>query len=512
MPIEFAQFPANWKQPLYWVEIDPSMAGLPTNRQPCLLVGQKLPEGKAPVNIPIPIGTLAQAVDQFGAGSMLARMFDIFMRNNVAHEMYGLAPPDPVGAVKASGTITVTSAPTEAGTIHLYIGGMLVPVVVTSTDSAAQVATKILAAIEDDERLPVTATIVSGSTADISLTCKWPGQSGNDIILMDSYKGTLAGERLPTGLVLTYSNQGKLTGGAGVPIFDDAIAALADEAYEYVALPYNDGTSIDAWDAEYGFSDTGRWGWMRQAYGLVFSAYRGDYATTITWGQTNNSGTLSWMTVEPTAPSPIWEWASAYCAKAARALLNDPARPLQTLELTGISGARKHERWTVTELNNFAGVGIATQHMGPNHVPQIQRETTGYQLNLYGHGDDAYELVTTLATLARLIRNQRHAITSKYPRHKLADDGTRFGVGQKIVTPSIIKAELVAQYRIDEFNGLVENVRAFKANLQVERDPNDPNRVNVLYPPDLINQLRIFAVLAQFRLQYDRGIDTAIAA
>ena len=44
----------------------------------------------------------------------------------------------------------------------------------------------------------------------------------------------------------------------------------------------------------------------------------------------------------------------------------------------------------------------------------------------------------------------------------------------------------------------------------VERDPNDPNRLNVLYPPDLINQLRIFAVLAQFRLQYDRGIDTVI--
>jgi hypothetical protein len=60
------------------------------------------------------------------------------------------------------------------------------------------------------------------------------------------------------------------------------------------------------------------------------------------------------------------------------------------------------------------------------------------------------------------------------------------------------------------YNGLVENLSAFKQNLIVERDPNDPNRVNVLYPPDLINQLRIFAVLAQFRLQYDRGIDSQI--
>ena len=74
------------------------------------------------------------------------------------------------------------------------------------------------------------------------------------------------------------------------------------------------------------------------------------------------------------------------------------------------------------------------------------------------------------------------------------------------------KAELIAEYRNDEFSGLVENAAAFKANLIVERDTNNPNRVNVLYPPDLVNQLRVFAVLAQFRLQFDRGVDTQIAA
>ena len=61
-----------------------------------------------------------------------------------------------------------------------------------------------------------------------------------------------------------------------------------------------------------------------------------------------------------------------------------------------------------------------------------------------------------------MLRNQRHAITTKYPRHKLANDGTRFGPGQAIVTPGIIKAELVAQYRHDEWNGLVEDTRNFK--------------------------------------------------
>ena len=202
-------------------------------------------------------------------------------------------------------------------------------------------------------------------------------------------------------------------------------------------------------------------------------------------------------------PSPLRRLSS-------RPPTNDPARPLQTLSLNRILPAQAEQRFILPELNSLSGVGIATQKTGSDQQPMIMRETTTYQLNLYSQSDDAYELCTTMATLTRLIRNQRHAITTKFPRHKLANDGTRFGPGQAIVTPGIIKAELIAEYRQDEYNGLVEDVRNFKRNLLVERDPNNPNRVNVLSPPDLINQLRVFAVLAQFRLQYDRGIDVEI--
>ena len=96
--------------------------------------------------------------------------------------------------------------------------------------------------------------------------------------------------------------------------------------------------------------------------------------------------------------------------------------------------------------------------------------------------------------MAALLRGQRQVITTKYARCKLANDGTRFGPGQRVATPGIIKAELVSNYRVDMFNGFVEDIRNFKNHLIVERDTNNPNRLNVLYPPDLINQLRIFAV------------------
>ena len=49
---------------------------------------------------------------------------------------------------------------------------------------------------------------------------------------------------------------------------------------------------------------------------------------------------------------------------------------------------------------------------------------------------------------------------------------------------------------------IVENYELFKQYLVVERDASDPNRLNTLFPPDYVNQLRVFAVVNQFRLQY----------
>lgn len=101
-----------------------------------------------------------------------------------------------------------------------------------------------------------------------------------------------------------------------------------------------------------------------------------------------------------------------------------------------------------------------------------------------------------------MIRRLKSVITSKYGRHKLASDGTRFGQGQAIVTPAVIRAELCAMYRQLEREGIVKQFEVFKQHLKVERHPNDPNRINVLFPPDYVNQLRVFALLNQFRLQY----------
>lgn len=512
MPISFANIPQNIKLPLYWVELDPSRAGLPSINLRALMVGVMTSAGDAVKDVALPIGSQAQADAAFGPGSELSRMFQAYYSNNFANEVWGLPVAEPTAGVAATGAITITTAPTQAGTIHLYIAGSHVPVNIMTTDTVTQIASAIADAVNNyyldgHPALPVSAVAAAGI---VTLHSEFKGVNGNEITVAMNYHGSRGAEYTPPGLGITLPLTGLLTGGTGVPDFTLAISHIQADDFEYVAMPYTDSNSLFAWDQEYGFTDTGRWGWQRQQFGHVFTAKRGLYADLLLFGETMNSALESAMSIEQTCPSPSFEVAAAYAAKAQRALINDPARPLQTLPLNNVKAAPLHDRFNFPELNSLASNGLAIQEVGSDGQPMILREQTSYQLNLYGQSDDAYELVTTLATLAKLLRNQRQAITSKFPRHKLADDGTKFGPGQAVVTPGIIKAELVNEYQLDMWNGLVENLPAFKRNLIVERDPNNPNRVNVLYPPDLINQLRIFAVLAQFRLQYDRGLDLLI--
>ena len=124
MPISFANIPANIKVPLYWVEVDPSMAGLPQH-QSARAAGRHHDRRRRPRRTIFRCRSEARRrpINAFGQGSELSRMFKAFFANNFANEVWGLPVAETVGALAATGMITITTAPTAAGTIHLYIGG-----------------------------------------------------------------------------------------------------------------------------------------------------------------------------------------------------------------------------------------------------------------------------------------------------------------------------------------------------------------------------------------------------
>src|SRR4051812_15983979 len=198
--VDISPIPSNWKIPGVSATVDPSQASTPTNPKWALLIGHMTAAGTAVPDVVTAIGTQTDADALFGPGSMLSQQFKTFFAINLSTPLYALPVAEPSAGVAATGTITVASAPTLAGTVSLYIAGQLVSVGILSSDTAANAATKIAAAINADTDLPVTA---SASSAVVTLTCKWKGLTGNGIGMRDSYLGYYGGEQLPTSMALT---------------------------------------------------------------------------------------------------------------------------------------------------------------------------------------------------------------------------------------------------------------------------------------------------------------------
>ncbi|CAK16835.1 phage tail sheath subtilisin-like domain-containing protein [Pseudomonas entomophila] len=495
MSVGFSNIPADIRVPLFYAEMDNSVANSASSNLRRLIVAQVNDNASAEqAGKLVLVPSLAVARQLGGQGSMLAAMYETWRKADPLGEIWCLPLRNSEGAV-AKAEVKVEGSATEAGLVNLYVAGVRVQAGVALGNTAAQVASALALKINANPDLPVTAVASAGV---LSLSCKWTGDSGNDIALQLNRLGLSNGEQTPAGLVLTIT---AFAGGAGVPDQVQALAAVGDEPFEFICLPWSDSNSLDAWKLAMDDS-AGRWSWSRQLYGHVYGAKRGTVGSLVAAGQLRNDQHASLLAVERGAPQPVWLHAASFAARSAAFISADASRPTQSGTLPGLEPAPASERFSLSERQSLLSYGIATAYYEGGSL-RIQRAITTYQKNAYGQPDNSYLDSETLHQSAFIIRRLQGVITSKYGRHKLASDGTRFGAGQPIVTPSTLRGELIAQYARLEQEGHVENAELFAEHLVVERSSTDPSRVNVLFPPDYINGLRVFALLNQFRLQYE---------
>lgn len=495
MTISFNTIDPNIRVPLFYAEIDNSQANIFSQNLKTLLVGQKTADGTAAAGVPVLVTRLDQARQEFGRRSMLARMYEVYRNIDAFGEVWCVPLEDAKSGTAAEGTITVAGQANEAGTLFLCINGQSVRAGVTKGMTETEVAAAIAEAINESLYLPVTAEAAENV---VTLTAVHKGEFGNGILIFHNFNGMAGGETTPAGLMLTLL---QMAGGSGNPDVTEALDGIGDEPFEFICSPYNDTVNLDAW--QLAMNDTsGRWSYLKQLYGHCFTAKRGTLSELYAFGKTRNDQHMSIFDMEPMNPVTNSDFAAALTAREAVFIRIDPARPTQTGELNGLLATRPHERFIMEERNMLLNAGLATATVSAGGVPVIERAITTYQVNKYGDPDVSYLDSETMFTLATVTRRLKTLITSKYGRHKLADDGTKFGAGQAIVTPSIIRSELIAEYDRMERLGLVENADLFAKYLVVERNADNPNRLDVLFPGDLINQLRIMGLLNQFRLQY----------
>lgn len=400
--------------PLVYIEIDNSgaLSGTPAQSQKVLVIGQQLSSGTATALTLNRITTSESAMDGlYGKGAMLSSMLKKFRKGNNYTDVYALGVPELSDGAAAKGSISVTANSAKAGVVALLIAGTSVQVGVTQGQDANTIAAAIVAKVNKLTDLPVTAKAKSGEAHTVEFTCKWKGKTGNDIDIRYNYYN---GEKLPEGVTLAKTN---MASGSGTPDMSAIIAAIPDEWYNHIANPYNDTQSMNALRDEL----VERWGPLKMIEGIAYSAYRGTFAESGTYGDTRNDYLFTCMATNK-APNPTWEWAAAYCALGSYHLAVDPARPLQTLVMKGILPPAKEVAWDMTERNLLLHDGMATYTVTPGNIVAIEREVSMYKTNSYGDPDPSYLDITTPATLGYMRYSLKTMVTNRYPRHKLAGD------------------------------------------------------------------------------------------
>ena len=477
----------NMRTPFVAIEFDSSSAGgtrTSVQAYKALLIGQKLSSGSGAPAQAFKVSSVEQAIDLFGSGSMLAAMAKAFFINNTYTECWAVALEDDPSGSAADAKITVTGTAGEDGMVSLYAAGQSIRVPILKGDTQSDIAAKIYDAIESNAEIPLESQAVAN---EIILQAKHKGAFGNEYEISLNY---FSGDSLPSGVGLVVES---FHGGAANPNIESVFNAIGDEHFNVIAMPYTDTQNLTTLKTKL----DERSGPLKQIEGVAFAAKNVSEQALLSFGDSVNTQHLSVMSSYK-VKTPVYEIASAIAGVVSFQMPIDPARPLQTLPLVGVVGPKMSERFTQAQRNALLYKGLSTFVVSQDGQLRIERLITTYQTSPSGAQTDAYLDCETLFTLSYLRFDLRNMILSKYPRSKLASDGTRFGAGAQVVTPRLVKAEILTRFRAWEERGLVENFDQFKDGLIVERNASDPNRLDILMPPDLMNALRVTAAKIKF--------------
>lgn len=145
MTISFNNIPSGVRVPLFYAEVDNSMANTAVTGLKTLLIG-RMTQGKATPMRPVLVTGDSQGKDLFGRGSELARMNTVYRKNDTIGEVWAIPLEDPTVGTAASGTVTISGTPSVGGILSLYVGADRVQVPVGVENEPSEIAEAAAAA------------------------------------------------------------------------------------------------------------------------------------------------------------------------------------------------------------------------------------------------------------------------------------------------------------------------------------------------------------------------------
>lgn len=461
--ISFDSIPASVRKPGKYFEYNAKLAvrSLPTNLQRVLIVAQKRAAGTATANQVVQVYDNETAATLFGRGSQAHRLVKAALKANRYAQLFVLPVDDAGTGVAATATITVTGNATGNGAVSINVAGTDLVVPVTTGDAAATVAANLVAELNKLVDLP---TSQSAALGVVTLTQLNKGTVGN--------AHRLAASSSAAGIAVAVA---AFSGGLNDPALATPLAAAFTGGHEILVVPYTSGTPLT--DLRTHLNSVSSPMERRPAIGVYASA--GSLSAATTQAGTLNSERMTAAFLK-NGISPAEEMAAAYAVVAAYE--EDPARPLNTLVLAGITVPVIADRLSRTEQETCLANGVTPLEWGPGDVVQIVRAVTTYTLNPASVADVSWLDLTTIRTMDYVMKAMRTRVELRFPRDKLSAK-----------TPDRVRSELLdVAYKLEELE-IIENVDLWKNDLVCERDIQDNNRLNAKIPVDVVNGLHVFA-------------------
>ncbi|MEW6562714.1 MAG: phage tail sheath C-terminal domain-containing protein [Pseudomonadota bacterium] len=461
--VSFSNIPSSIRKPGKYFEFNTALAvrTLPGNLQKTLIVGQRLAAGTVAANTPVDVFSDVEAATYFGRGSVAHLMARAALQANNYLALSMIALDDAAGSIAATKTATFTGNATGAGSAMLNVGDQSVVVAVSNADTPTIIAAALAAQIAKQPDLPYTAAAALGV---VTLTSKNKGTLGNGIVVSSSVTAPGVAVAVAAG-----------TAGATDPTIATALATVFAAGHNIIISAWNDSVNLTALRTHLDSVS----GPLEQRGAIGIYAHTGTLAQSTTLAASINSGRIGGILV-PSGYENAYEVAASYGAVVASE--EDPARPLNTLPLTGILANPLANRSSRTEQENALYNGVTPTEVGPGDKVQIVRAITTYTLDPQGVPDTSLLDLTTIRTLDYVRRACRERIALRFPRDKLSAR-----------TPDKVRSELLdVLYKLEELE-IVQNVEQWKPQLIVERDLQDPNRLNAKIPTNVVNGLHVFA-------------------
>jgi len=467
--IAFDTIPSSIRKPGKYIEFNTRLAvrTLPGNLQKTLIIGQRLSSGSVTSDATlIDIFSDIDAAVAFGYGSIAHLMCSAAIKANRYLSLQCIALVDAVAGTLATQTLTITGTPGAVGVLTVAIGDQTVQIAVATTDTATTLATSLVAQIAKQNTLPITSAAVAGV---VTLTAKHKGTLGNSIkVSATALAGTLPISGLTVAVAVGVT-------GATDPVIATALATVFSAGHNIIISAWNDAINLTALrthlDSVSGALE------LRGAIGIY--GWTDTYALAIARASAINSGRIACCFV-PAGYENSYEIAAAFGSVVASE--EDPARPLNTLALTGVLANPLANRSSRTEQEGCLYNGVTPTEVGPGDKVQIVRAVTTYTVDANSITDISMLDLTTIRTLDYVRKAVRERIALRFPREKLSSR-----------TAAKVRSEIIdVLYKLEELE-IIEGVDDNLTGVIVERDSQDPNRLDAKIPTNVVNGLHIFA-------------------